>query len=453
MPPAHNPSEPLSPVDTAWFHMEDPTNLMMVTGVLLFDEPLPLDSVRAVLEERLLRFDRFRQRVVEPRMLGGPHWKLDPHFDIRSHLHRVALPSPGDQRALEALVSDLMSTPLDYTKPLWQAHVIEGFGKGSAFLLRLHHAIADGVALVHVLLSMTDETPTPPRVAKPAVPLPKRPRKESALEAFLHEGFETLLHPSRVLDYVRKGTEGATVLEDLILMSPDSDTVFKGKLGVQKRAAWSAPLPLEDVKAVGKATGGTVNDVLLTAMTGALRSYVQKRGGLVDGLDIRAVVPVNLRPPAPVPELGNRFGLVFLSLPVGIEDPLERLLELKERMDGIKDSPEAVVAFGILNAMGLAPEPVESQVIDLFAKKATAVMTNVPGPKKPIYLAGAPVTATMFWVPQSGRLGLGVSILSYAGTVRLGLATDAGLVPDPETIAASFKREFQKLERRAGKGR
>ncbi|MDW8148771.1 MAG: WS/DGAT domain-containing protein [Roseiflexaceae bacterium] len=193
----------------------------------------------------------------------------------------------------------------------------------------------------------------------------------------------------------------------------------------------------------------TINDVLLNAVTGALRRYMVSRGAIVDGLNIRAVVPVNLRPPGPVTELGNRFSLVFLDLPVGIDDPFDRLLELKRRMEGIKSSPEAAIAFSVLNMLGLMPQQVVELVVNLFGSKATAVMTNVPGPRQRIYLAGSPIRQIMFWVPQAGHLGLGVSIFSYAGNVLVGIAVDAGLVPNPDAIVAAFHAEFSDLLRLA----
>lgn len=255
--------------------------------------------------------------------------------------------------------------------------------------------------------------------------------------------------PSRLTDLARTGGRGSSALARLLLLWPDPKTIFKGELGVPKRAAWSAALPLQDVKAVGKGLGGTVNDVLLTAMTGALRRYLQGRDEEVDGLNFRAVVPVNLRTPGTEEELGNKFGLVFLSLPVGLADPAKRLQELKQRMDALKDSLEAPVAFGILTAIGMSPQTIQDIVVNIFGMKGTAVMTNVMGPRIPLYLAGAPLDSFMFWVPQSGRLGLGVSILSYAGRVWMGVITDEGLVPDPDAIIAAFHTEFDELLERA----
>jgi len=488
-------AEPLTSVDAAWLHMEHPSNLMMVTGVLAFDEPIDFERLTLAIEQGLMRYPRFRQRIVEPRRpLASPRWEVDPGFDIRSHVHRVALPSPGDKVALQDLVSDLMSTPLDFSKPLWHFHLIEGYGSGCAVLTRLHHAIADGIALIEVLLSLTDqadvvpepEVPKPPAgpwqrlgafsedLLKPAVDIFKkrlseglpgsapltrtqvaaadllRPAAEAVTRAVvsaehaLQDGLDWILHPERALDLLQRAAIGADALGKILLMSPDPKTAFKGPLGVAKRAAWSEPIPLQDVKRVGRALGATVNDVLLAAAAGALRRYLAGDEPLYD-IEVRAIVPVNLRRREEAGQLGNRFGLVFLPMPVWIVNPLDRLFELKQRMDAIKESPEAVIALGLLGAIGMAPTEIEHLVLNLFGTRGTAVMTNVPGPRDPISLAGKRVKSLMFWVPQAGRLGLGLSILSYAGDVSIGVATDAGLVPDPERIVRHFHEEFEVL--------
>jgi WS/DGAT/MGAT family acyltransferase len=440
--------------------MESPTNLMVVTGLMLFDEPLEFERLTTTLKERLLRFERFRQRVVEPALpLGGPRWETDPNFDLRAHVHRFALPAPGDQAALQDLVSDIMSTPLDFSKPPWHYYLIEGYGTGCAVLARLHHCIADGIALIQVLLGMTDPCPEPLAPAEPQAELHMRNPLAQLLEPIsaavgttlhvadnlLHEAAELLSHPAHALDLAKLGADGVAALGKLLLIGPDAQTIFKGRLGVSKRAAWSAPIPLRDVKAIGRITGTTVNDVLLTAVTGALRRYLQHRGQPTEGISIRALMPVNLRPPDTPLELGNRFGLVFVDLPIGVADVFERLVGFKQHMAAIKHSPEAVIAFGILNTIGMIPAGVEQRVVELFGNKATAVMTNVPGPREPLYLAGKRLRHIMCWVPKSGRLGLGVSILSYAGEVCIGVATDVGLVPDPEAIIAAFQAEFDEL--------
>jgi len=254
---------------------------------------------------------------------------------------------------------------------------------------------------------------------------------------------EALLDPSHFRDMTQSATEAASVVLKLVLKSPDTMTRFKGRLGVAKRAAWSRPIPVDEVKAVGSKVGGTVNDVLLTAVAGALRRYLLGHGDPADGVEINAMVPVNLRPPSEADQLGNRFGLIYLALPVGTEDRAERLQLVKARMDEIKTSPQPFVTFQILNALGLAPIEVAGLAVNMFGTKATAVMTNVIGPKQPLYFAGERIRTWLGWVPQSGRMGLGVSIFSYDGqVVGQELRVDAGafeVVPD--VVARVFEPE------------
>lgn len=453
--------EPISNVDTAWLRMEDPTNLMMISGVLVFGSPLDFERLKETLEEGLLRFPRFRQRVVMPTgAMRRLYWEDDPAFNMDNHLQRIELAPPADQAVLEDLASELSSTQLDFGRPLWQFHLIESYGQGSALICRLHHAMGDGVALVQVLLAMTSIDPEgmplyalqemPPQV-QPRAPrfLPRTRRliraTRRAAGTICREGVKVIAHPSRAVELARTGAGEVKAAAILVLRLPDPKTVLKGKLGVTKRVAWSQPLALADVKAVRRALGGTVNDVLLTAVAGGLRRYLQSRSQPVDGLNVRAIVPVNIRKPTTELELGNRFSLVFLSLPVDVADPAQRLGELRRRMDGLKGSYEAPAAWGILNAMGMSPKPIQDVAVDLFGTKGTAVMTNVMGPGLKLYLTGAPLEALMFWVPQSGRLGLGVSILSYNNQVWLGAMTDQGLIPDPEAILAGFHAEYNAL--------
>jgi WS/DGAT/MGAT family acyltransferase len=435
-------NKPLAYIDTTWLRMEEPTNLMVISGVMIFSTRMDYERLYAVIEQRLLRFDRFHQCVVRSQKDEDSYlWEDDPTFSLENHLLRITKPMSASKGALEELVSSLMGTPLDFTRPLWQMHLIEKYGKGSAVICRLHHVIADGIALVQVLLSLTDDSPNP-------APVIQRERMEkipSNVPGLREAGLEILADPSRIVDLAKLGAAGAAALGRLVLRIPDPPTIFKGHLGVAKRAAWSKPIPLDEVKEIGRATGSTVNDVLVAAMTGALRQYLLERDQIVTDLEIRAVIPVNLRPLESYNDLGNRFGLVFLSLPVGIADPLNRLAKLKSSMDDIKGTPEAVVVFGIATAIGMVPLDLQNLVVDIFQTKGTAIMTNVPGPREPRYLAGALLDTIMFWVPQSARLGLGVSILSYNGRVWLGIATDQGLVPDPERITQAFEDQFVQL--------
>ncbi len=455
-------AESLASVDVAWYQMEDPTNLMMITGVFIFDVPVDFERLKATLDVRFVqRFRRFRQRVVAKRSrFGRPYWEDDPNFDLSSHIHRVALPAPGDHSALQAMVSDLMSTPLDFSKPLWHFHVIEGYEGRSVLLTRLHHAIADGIALVQVMLSMTDteqdapmmqaQPPRKPKGWNPLTPVVRPARSavkltQKTVGTAIKTSVNVARDPEQLVEIARTGTDVALTTGRVLLMASDPKTVYKGKLVVRKQAAWSDPIPLDEVKLIGRAVGGTVNDVLVSAAAGAMRRYLESRGEPVADLNFRAVIPFNLRKPSRRIELGNKFGLVFLSLPIGVANPVDRLRELKQRMDALKDTSEPIVTFGILALIGMLPNRLEDIVVDIFGKKGTLVLTNVPGPRQQLYLAGAPIGEIMFWVPQSGRLGLGISILSYNNQVMIGVATDSSLVPDPEAIVAGFHQELEAL--------
>jgi WS/DGAT/MGAT family acyltransferase len=465
MTAARKNSETFSSVDAAWLHMDTPTNLAVITGVLSFKDPLDYHRLVDTIENRLLVHRRFKQRVREPHLsIGLPSWEYDPDFDLDNHLVRAALSDSGSHEELQRLVGDLMSAPLDPSKPLWKLHLIENYGSGSALVCRLHHCIADGLALVQLLLAMADESPdatwTSPakepqgdmgvlaRMIRPAVKAAEAVGGTWRTASYLfHEGMETITHPYRLWDAAKMGTSATLALSKLLLIGPDRKTVLRGDCDIPKRAAWSKIIDLEEVKAIGRLMGATVNDILLSAVTGALRRYLEERGEPVVGLNIRTIVPVNLRPPSDTELTGNRFGLVFLSLPVGLEDPLQRLVVLRHRMNEIKESPEAVVAFGILGAIGMSPTQIENIIISIFGMKGTAVMTNVPGPRRPLYLAGSQIDGLMFWVPTPANLGLGVSIISYAGDIILGVSTDEGLVPDPESILGHFHLELEEMKR------
>jgi WS/DGAT/MGAT family acyltransferase len=228
-------------------------------------------------------------------------------------------------------------------------------------------------------------------------------------------------------------------------MADDSPTRLKGKPAGVKVVAWSEPMPLDRVKAIGRALDCSINDVLLSAVSGAIGAYLREQGDDTAGQEIRAMVPVNLRPLEKAWQLGNRFGLAPLTLPIGIENPVERVYAVHARMNVLKNSYQQLLAFGVLALAGLLIKPVQDGLLGLFAKKATAVMTNVPGPARPLKFCGSTLRQTMFWVPASGDIGVGVSILSYAGGVQFGLITDMNLCPDPQAVIDRFEPEFDKL--------
>ncbi len=450
--------KPLSNIDAAWLHMDDPTNLMMITGFFEFAEPLDYERLKTTVAVRMVRrWRRFRQRVRESRLpLRGPYWEDDPHFDIENHIFRIGLPSPGDEAALKDMISKLASRPLDRSKPLWEFHLVENLvGGGSFLVVRLHHAIADGIALMSVLMTLCDVDPDAPwpkpesekahrrRGRRVRALFPPAASFFAATRMMADEGRLMLLNPEHLKKRTSQARAFAERLARLALLLPDTRTILKGKLGRKKVVAWTDALPMEDVKQIKNAFGVTVNDVLMAAVAGGLRRYLLARGERVpEDLNIRAMVPVNLRPLEEAAKLGNHFGLVVMSLPLGIENPLERMLEVKRRMDDLKNSPEAVVGYALLEAMGMTPAEIENLAVQFFAMKSTLVLTNVPGPRQKLYFAGSPIERIMFWVPQSGRLGMGVSIFSYAGSVSVGVMTDYGLVPDPETIAEFIEEDF-----------
>jgi diacylglycerol O-acyltransferase / wax synthase len=462
------PRKRIAFADHAWLRMDDPNNLMVITGLMTFDTPVDYERLKSLIENSMLRVRRFRQRLLPSRLpWRRPYWEDDPHFDLVTHLERVTLPPPGDQQTLQELISRLMSTELDHTRPLWKFYLIENYGSGSAFIARLHHSIADGIALTQVLLSLTEPASDIPATDQShvfpqsedqststgiqAALEPTKTLKSSSIASkvsprnVMHEGKRILLNPSHAVHRARQGIGFAAAVGKIVLRWPDPATVFKGSLGREKRAAWSEPIDLQDIKFIGKTLDSTVNDILITAVAGALGRYSEYRGVSAEDLNIRGFIPINLRPVELDEQLGNKFGLLFLSLPLGITDPVERLHQIKQNMDELKSSAEAFATFGIINLIGAVPARLEELAIDFFDTKGTTIMTNVPGPRNQLYLAGAPINTIMAWVPQSGNISLGVSIISYNGKVWLGVATDKGLIPDPETIVSMFNLEYKEL--------
>jgi WS/DGAT/MGAT family acyltransferase len=444
----------LAAVDAAWLRMDRPTNRIMICGVMQLAGRIAPDALRQLVSERLLCFRRLRQRVAG--IDSAPRWESERHLDLDWHVQHVRATGSG----LEQVMSGLASTALDPRRPMWQFHLVDLPG-ASAVVLRIHHCYADGFALLHVIDTLTDLDPLRPRA--PPCDVAAMPAPRSALERLLGPVTETagdalratlsvaaggaglLTHPLRTLDYALSGADLLYQAGLIAGMAPDAATRLKGPLGGEKRVAWAAPLPLADVKAVAGAHACSVNDVLVSCVAGALRGYLLDQGDAVAAADIRALVPVNLRPPGPLVELGNHFGLVFLDLPVGLDDPVLRLLEVHRRMSALKGSHQPQVALGILAGLGMAPRPVRERLLDVLAANASLVLTNVRGQDGPRYLAGKRIVQQMFWVPQGGGIGVGASVFSYDGQVTFGLAADGLRVPQPAAVAERFAAEFDKL--------
>ena len=448
---------PMSRVDSAWLRMERPTNLMMITGVMMFGAPMSIDQLKKIIAKRFIEaYPRFGQKAVDTP--AGASWVTDRDFDLDYHVRLTALPGRAGKRELERLTSQLASSPLDPSKPLWQFHLVEKYNGGSALISRIHHCYADGIALVQVLLSMTDAQADPAKPAtrlerawlkKDHAPVAKRvgriDRYMKLGTQVLERGLDMYRDPSMAALVANEGVEIAKEVGHALALSDDPPTILKGRLGVSKRVAWAEPLGLAEVKTVSRALRCTVNDILMACASGALRSYMLERGEAVDGVTIRATVPVNLRPLEHAKQLGNHFGLVFLELPVGEANPMRRLERITASMRILRKSRQAVATFGALAAVGMAPAAVQAFALEMFSRKASAVATNVPGPQMPLYLAGCEITDQMFWVPQTGSIGLGISILSYNGRVHFGLISDARLMPDPDSVIRRFEPEFDKL--------
>jgi len=458
-------TERMSRVDTAWLRMDNDVNLMTIVGVWLIEPGISYEALCERVATKLLKYGRFHQKVVEDAM--GASWVDDAGFDIHHHVRHEALvrrPKQSERAALQARVGELSMTPLDRSRPLWQFQLIDDYEGGSALIARVHHCIADGIALISVMLSITDGgTEPPPRKRRKAddaeadwlTDAVMRPLTDVAVKAIglygggVAKSMEMLADPKQPLlgslDMARVGYQVVSDAAAMLLMPDDSPTRLKGKPIGAKRVAWGEPLPLDQVKAIGKALNCSINDVLLACVAGAIGGYLRDQGDDTTGQEIRAMVPVNLRPLEKAYKLGNQFGLVPLVLPIGIVNPVERVYAVRARMAELKGSYQPLLAFAVLAVSGLLIKPMQDALLNLFAKKTTAVMTNVPGPAVALKVCGATLRQVMFWVPQSGEIGVGVSILSYGGGVQFGLITDAQLCPEPQKIIDRFEPEFEKL--------
>jgi WS/DGAT/MGAT family acyltransferase len=381
-----------------------------------------------------------------------------------------------NKAALQTLVGQLSSQPLDPAQPLWQMHLVDNYHTGhgkphQALIVRIHHCIADGVALVGLFMSMFGQSIEAPAFVEDEThhvhdehwqqvlqPVTRASLKAIDSYSYLVSKYFAALgnmaqpeHAAeqvveQVLDWGHAAGQLAQDIFAISTMSEDSTTRLKGKPNGQKHVAWSEPMNLDEVKTMSKVYGCSINDILMSSVAGALRSYLLVRGDAVaPDCEMRAMVPVNLRKQGQKQKLGNEFGLVPLVLPVGIEDPVARLVEVQRRMGELKGSYTALVAMSMLGVLGVTPKQVQTEIQDYFARKASAVMSNVPGPRTPLYLAGSRLEQVMFWVPQSGDIGVGISILSYNGGVQFGIVTDGALADDPDSIIGYFAPEYEKL--------
>lgn len=419
------PLETMRGSDAVWTQ-DSPHNLMIINALILC-EKMDVSIMQSIWQERVMAGERaahnarFRKKVV---FRGGtPYWQEDIDFDLSRHIFAIPSENINTEADLEALIGAAASQPLPEDRPRWQIQVVEHFGEGSALFIRIHHCIGDGVALIPVLFSIIDEMNEgghdPHKVSKPLMP------------AWIRFGLAPLL--------------ALPILLSRLLWMPDRSVMHGPKMSGQKRVTWTKAIPIEDVKAVRHKLGMTVNDVLMACIGGAFRRYFVQQNAPIP-TQVRTTMPVNLRTAGEDIKLENYFSVAFLELPMGPADDLARAHHVKAHMDKMKRSLQP---FIMLHAAALVtrilPLPLARFVLNLFANKTTAVTTNVPGPQQVLHLGGRRANTLLFWVPTRAEIGIGISLLSISGEVRVGILGDTAVLPNPHVLADAFIAEFEAL--------
>ena len=423
--------------------MDRPANPLTIVALIVLATPLRRAALRTLIAERFLPFERFRCYPESDSL--GARWITATRFDIDAHVLSASIAHPARQEDLETLVGELASTPFNPCRPLWSFHLVERYQGGSAIIVRIHHCYADGIALVQVLLSLADGANLTPTSGATSG------HNDMDLLArgtgLLEKGIHYMLHPVEASTVAHEVLNIAGELAHIGTMADDPPTRLKQPLSGVRRVSWAAPIALEEVRTICRALGCTVNDVLVATLAGALGRYLESQGDQTAGLTIRAAVPVNLRSESDGPEaaLGNHFGLVFVELPIGIRHPLERLYAVHDAMQKLKGSAQAATTLGLLAAVGYLPAPVEPPAIALFSAKASLVASNLPGPREPLTLDGAQVSQLLFWVPQAGSIGTGISMLTYNGRVQFGVIADSQMIPHPADLVQRVGEECERL--------
>lgn len=444
----------MSPGDAVWYLGENRVNPMTISSIMWFDRPLDVELLRARFQERLLdRYPIMRQRIVASRLPGlMPLWVDDPDFDLDEHISEDRLPAPGDQAALQDWCSEERTIPLDRTRPMWHVSVLQGYrGDGCAVHVRIHHSIGDGLAMMALLLTIVDEFD----------PLTVSVRDRSVAELVSNafgtgthvfaKGAHLALHPGEIRDIARDGAEMAEWAGRLLAPQMVQRTVLQGTPDGTKRMAWDPDgFDLAEVKRIARTNNATVNDVMMTVMSGALHRYLADRDALVE--DIAMMIPVNLRRPgAPLPRnLGNRIGLLPLKLPVSTDDPRARLAILQRRMQELKDSPAPIVSRMLIVTTTMFTPVIERGIHRINQLRSTGVLTNVPGPQLPLHIGGSELLGTIGWGGMTANLNLSAAFVSVNGSIFPGLVTDAAITPDPEQVLAEVAAEWEQVAAELG---
>lgn len=425
---------PVEPADGVW--LQDGANSLMVINAVFTVDHLDVGTFRQLWADRVMaagggeRYPRYRWRVAQ---IGGrAHWQEDTSFDLTNHIFEVperGEEAPSTKEKLEEYVGRLASRPLPNDRPPWQLLVVPEFGDGgSAIICRIHHVLGDGIAMVQVLFSIMDSSPEGGAMVLPSV---------------IDRGGKP---PNRALLALSASLAGPLVLLRKMLWRPDPAPLHGVALGGEKRVAWTRPIDVALIKEVKKRFGATMNDVLVACVAGAFRRYLEDHAGEVPR-QLQVSMPVNVRSSSEELKMDNKFAAVLLSLPIEEREPRARTLETKRRLDALKRSVEPITTYGLVHVMlKTLPQGASRALIDYFANKCTCVLSNVPGPQKPVYLAGRRLRAMLFWVPQRAEVGIGVSIISYDGALRVGIIADSELVSEPGHLARAFETELEELQ-------
>jgi diacylglycerol O-acyltransferase / wax synthase len=462
---ARNPHR-LTALDSAFLHIENTGAHMHVASVMTFEgAPPAYDDLLDALESRLHLVPRYRQRLADvPFDQGRPVWVDDPHFNLRYHLRHTGLPSPGGDAELKRLAGRLFSQQLDRSKPLWEIWLVEGL-RGNRFALigKTHHALVDGVSGVDITTVLFDTAPDPaptPAPEKPWAPKPPPSRTQLLAEALVEratdpaEGYRAirslLRAPRRVADQLGTGVSGVgATLTALLRAAPPSP--LNVPIGPHRRYTW-VDAEVAEFKAIKNELGGTLNDVVLTAVSLALGRWLRRHAFPTDELELRALVPVSVRADVQRGALGNRVAAMYAPLPVSIEDPEEAYRRVHEAMAGLKESGQAVGAQVITQLGDFAPPTILSQAARLQARQRwfNLVVTNVPGPQFPLYVLGHRLQRLYPVVPLAPMQALGIAIMSYDGNLGFGLLGDFDALEDIEDLAGDLDHAIGQLARAAG---
>jgi diacylglycerol O-acyltransferase / wax synthase len=458
----------LTALDTTFLHLEDhSTAHMHVASVMIFEgaAPAPQELVDHVVS-RLHLVPRYRQRLANvPYGQGRPVWADDPHFNPRYHVRHTALPKPADDKALKQLAGRLFSQRLDRSKPLWEIWLVERMaGDRFALVAKTHHALVDGISGVDITTVLFDTAPDPVPSSRPPAPWTAKPlpgpakllgealRERTTVPAEMARGTRALLRaPRRALSQVIDGltSVGATTWAGINAPAPDSP--FNVDIGPHRRYTF-LDADLEEFKAIKDSLGGTLNDVVLAAVSLGLGRYLRREGVQTDGLELKAMVPVSVRADSDRGALGNQVAAMWAPLPVGVQNPAECLQQIAHAMDDLKKSGQAVGAQVLTNLAGFAPPTILSQAARLQARQRffNLVVTNVPGPQFPLYVLGRRLQVLYPVVPLARRQALGIAVMSYDGHLGFGLLGDFDALPELEAIATDLKSAIGSLARAAG---